>query len=76
MISETEQQPKLRKNRCHICNKKYGLIPFECKCGEKFCTKHKYTDSHNCEFDHISLARDRLRQNNPVVVCDKIPNRI
>ena len=24
-------KPKLRKNRCHFCNKKYGLIPFEYK---------------------------------------------
>ena len=67
---------KPRKNRCQICNKKYGLIPFECKCGGKFCTQHRYTDSHNCEFDHLSLERERLRQSYPVVVHDKVNNRI
>ena len=76
MISETEQQSKLKNNRCRICNKKYGLIPFKCKCGGKFCIKHRYTDSHNCEFDHTSPERERLRQSNPVVVHDKIPNQI
>ena len=72
MISET----KLRKNRCQICNKKCGLILIECKCGGKFCLKHRYIDSHKCEFDHISLEIERLRQSNLVVVCDKVNNRI
>ena len=66
----------MSKNRCDICNKKYGLIPFECKCGGKFCTKHRYTDSHNCKFDHTSLERERLKMHLPKVVKDKVNNRI
>ena len=69
-------KPKLRKNRCYICNKKYGPIPFECKCGGKFCTKHRYTDSHDCKFDHKSVELEILKQNNPIVISDKITDRI
>ena len=65
-----------KNNRCDFCNKKYGLIPFECRCGGKFCKKYRYTNSHSCKFDHSSLEREKLRQNNPVVVHDKVANRI
>ena len=61
---------KLKNNRCQICNKRYGLIPFECNCGGKFCTQHRYTDSHNCEFDHLSLESERLRQGQQPYLVD------
>ena len=70
----SEKKPK--KKRCLICNKKYGLIPFECTCGGQFCINHRYTDAHNCPFDYKSLERDRLRQNNPVIIQDKVTDRI
>ena len=73
---KTIEENKLKKNGCQICNKKYGLIPFECKCGGFFCTKHRYTDLHDCKFDHVSIEREKIRQSNPVVVQDKIANRI
>ena len=76
MSDDESIKHKPRKNRCHFCDKKYGLTPFECKCGGKFCTKHRYTDLHNCEFDHQSIERERLKQNNPMVVKDKVTNRI
>ena len=65
-----------KNNRCDFCNKKYGLIPFECRCGGEFCNEHRYSFMYYCEFDHTSLERERLRQSNPMVIQDKVANRI
>lgn len=64
-----------KNNRCHFC-KKHIIITFNCRCGGQFCIKHRYTDSHNCNFDHTSFEREILRLNNPIVVKDKIVKRI
>ena len=44
-------EPKKKKNRCPVCNKKMGLMPFECKCGKSFCILHKDPEAHNCTYD-------------------------
>ena len=64
------------KNRCQICNKKCGMISFKCKCGKTLCLHHRYIESHQCDFDYRSIEIERLRQSNPVVVCDKVNNPI
>ena len=66
----------LSKSRCDFCKKKCPIIIYKCKCGGKFCTKHRYSDSHNCKFDHTSLERERLKMHLPKVVKDKVNNRI
>ena len=63
-----------KNNRCDLCNKKYGLIPFQCKCGGKFCTEHRYSFMHCCDFDHSSFERSKIYLQK--VVQDKITNRI
>lgn len=37
-----------KKTKCSFCKKKTGLINFTCECGGVFCTKHRYSHSHNC----------------------------
>ena len=34
--------------KCSFCNKKLGLIYFNCQCNGTFCNKHRYTHSHQC----------------------------
>ena len=62
-------------NRCYVCTKK--LLPiFRCYCDGIFCKKHRYPEEHRCTFDHRSLEIERLKQMLPLIVKDKVPNRI
>ena len=36
------------KKRCTYCNKKLKMIHYNCKCGGEFCSKHRYTHTHEC----------------------------
>jgi len=57
--------------RCAICQKKVGILGFECKCDGIFCDKHRMMESHQCP----SL----LVKSNVVlikIVADKIQNRV
>lgn len=67
--SDTE---KSRKHRCRICKKKVGLTGFHCRCGGLFCSTHRYSDKHDCQFDYKQQAQDELRKSNPVVTGEKI----
>jgi predicted nucleic acid binding AN1-type Zn finger protein len=57
---------KVKKNRCIICNKKIGLLGFECKCSPniKFCAEHRLPENHGCTFDHkkegLGFLADKL----------------
>lgn len=59
-------------NRCTVCNKKVGLIPFTCKCNDsfKFCSKHRL--DHDCTFDYKKEQLDKLMKENPKIVAPKI----
>ncbi|CAB1441966.1 unnamed protein product [Pleuronectes platessa] len=70
--AETEKNPKAKKNRCFICRKKVGLIGFDCRCGNLFCSIHRYSDGHNCPFDYKADAVERLKKENPLVAGEKI----
>ncbi len=71
-IKKEKKSKRPRKNRCHMCSKKLGLLPFECKCGGSFCPTHRYIEEHQCTFDWKQEGLDRLKQDNPQVVADKI----
>lgn len=38
--------------KCSCCNKKIGIIVFECKCNLSFCTKCRYPEIHKCTFNY------------------------
>nr|GEW32725.1 putative zinc finger A20 and AN1 domain-containing stress-associated protein 8 [Tanacetum cinerariifolium] len=40
-----------KRNRCHVFNKRVGLVPFLCRCGESFCALHRMPKKHACKFD-------------------------
>ena len=66
--------------RCFVCNKKLlkAIAPLIglCKCEKIFCHKHILPKNHNCTFDHKSKQREEMKKNMPVIVSDKVPNRI
>uniref|UniRef100_A0A7N6F8H4 Zinc finger, AN1-type domain 6 n=1 Tax=Anabas testudineus TaxID=64144 RepID=A0A7N6F8H4_ANATE len=71
--AETEVvRPKAKKKRCFMCCKKVGLTGFDCRCGNMFCSIHRYTDIHKCTFDYKADAIEKIRKENPVIVGEKI----
>ncbi|XP_015793503.1 uncharacterized protein LOC107370040 [Tetranychus urticae] len=62
------------KNRCFTCNKKLGLATrYDCRCGQMFCTQHRYSETHDCTHDYKSEGRRLIALNNPVVKASKLP---
>ncbi|PIA49912.1 hypothetical protein AQUCO_01300563v1 [Aquilegia coerulea] len=59
-------------NRCLSCNKKVGLTGFKCRCGDTFCSLHRYPEKHECTFDFKTRGRDAIEKANPVVKADKL----
>jgi predicted nucleic acid binding AN1-type Zn finger protein len=47
-------------SRFATCNKKTGIVPFDCKWGSVFCTKHRYPEEHACTFDFNTDERNKL----------------
>jgi len=66
------QSGKKKKNRCFSCKKKVGLTGFTCRCGGLFCSIHRYSDKHECNFDYKELGAEEIRKSNPVVVAKKV----
>lgn len=59
-------------NRCWLCNRKIGLLGFHCRCGYTYCEVHRYSDTHNCDFDYKSFERQILQKQNLKVVAKKL----
>lgn len=73
-IASKSEKPK--KKRCMVCNKKLGLLGFDCKCGHLFCSKHRMPEDHECTIDYKETGKKILKRDNIKVVKDKIDNRI
>jgi predicted nucleic acid binding AN1-type Zn finger protein len=54
------------------CKKKVGLLGFVCRCGGTFCSVHRYTDQHACDYDFKTAEREQIAKKNPLVVAPKI----
>ncbi|XP_042496807.1 zinc finger A20 and AN1 domain-containing stress-associated protein 4-like [Macadamia integrifolia] len=70
--STSEDHGKLPANRCNFCKKRVGLTGFKCRCGQTFCSLHRYSDKHNCLFDYKAAGQDAIARANPVVKADKV----
>ena len=57
-IKKKQNPKKTKKKRCTFCNAKLNMIYFDCKCGGNFCSKHRYSHTHNC------LSKDILKEEN------------
>ena len=65
------------KQKCKVCKKKLGIVMvFDCKCGGVFCAEHRYAYEHACTWDHKGEQKKKIEQNNPLVVADKVPDKI
>ncbi|XP_044585519.1 AN1-type zinc finger protein 6-like [Cotesia glomerata] len=65
------EKPK-KRNRCFTCRKKLGLTGFDCRCGGVFCSLHRYSDMHECNFDYKKMAAEEITKKNPVIVGSKV----
>lgn len=73
MVSEDQEQPRQPSpNRCFSCKKRVGLTGLKCRCGNTFCSLHRYSDKHNCSFDYKTAGRDAIAKANPRVKADKL----
>ncbi|XP_041755057.2 AN1-type zinc finger protein 6 isoform X2 [Coregonus clupeaformis] len=69
---DSDKPKATKKNRCFSCRKKVGLTGFDCRCGNVFCSMHRYSDIHNCTFNYKADAAEKIRKANPVCVGEKI----
>jgi hypothetical protein len=69
---EPEKPIQANRNRCFCCNKKVGLLGFECRCGFVFCSGHRHAADHTCTFDYASFDKERLAKANPVIAASKL----
>ncbi|XP_029430653.1 AN1-type zinc finger protein 6 [Rhinatrema bivittatum] len=76
LCEDHEKSPKKgkvkRKNRCSMCRKSVGLTGFECRCGNVFCSIHRYSDVHSCSYDYKADAAEKIRKENPMVAGEKV----
>ncbi|XP_071736118.1 zinc finger A20 and AN1 domain-containing stress-associated protein 5-like [Rutidosis leptorrhynchoides] len=63
---------KKEVNRCSGCRRKVGLTGFRCRCGDLFCSEHRYSDRHDCSYDYKTAGREMIARDNPVVKAAKI----
>ena len=59
--------PKKKKQKCHFCKKKLGLIVIKCKCGHIYCQNHLNAHSHNCKYDYKKEKKENIEKNNPKI---------
>ncbi|CAA6666248.1 unnamed protein product [Spirodela intermedia] len=59
------KKKKKPANRCSFCNKRVGLMGFNCRCGDVFCSLHRYSDKHDCLFDYKGAGQDAIARANP-----------
>ncbi|XP_034230375.1 uncharacterized protein LOC117639087 isoform X2 [Thrips palmi] len=73
-LSETESKlPKKSNHRCCQCRKKLTISnKYMCRCQKLFCSTHRYSEAHNCNYDYKEEGRKVLLQENPQVMAEKI----
>lgn len=65
---------KKSSKHCFLCGKKTGLATsYECRCGNIFCSVHRYAETHDCTYDYKSAGRRFLQETNPIISAPKLP---
>ncbi|XP_004493535.1 zinc finger A20 and AN1 domain-containing stress-associated protein 8-like [Cicer arietinum] len=67
-----EMKAKTGPSRCATCRKRVGLTGFSCKCGNLFCSMHRYSDKHDCPFDYRTVGQKAIAEANPVIKAGKL----
>jgi len=72
-INDTIKKIVCARSGCST--KKLKLVDqHECRCGKIFCTAHRHSFDHDCEFDYKTHGKDLIKKNNVKVVCNKFKN--
>lgn len=76
--SEPPLKTKKKKIRCAKDGCKFSktLYMFDCRCRKRYCATHLPSESHECTFDYREAGKLELEAKNPLVVRDKIDNRL
>ncbi|KAL3632439.1 Zinc finger A20 and AN1 domain-containing stress-associated protein 8 [Castilleja foliolosa] len=69
---DLEMKAKEGPNRCTTCRKRVGLTGFSCKCGNLFCSVHRYSEKHDCQFDYRAVGQSAIAKANPIVKAEKL----
>lgn len=67
-----EDKKKTKKQRCHQCKQKTGLLSFTCQCGHIFCVAHQSCHAHNCTYNRTTLNQKNIKDKNPCVKPAKL----
>lgn len=80
LISSPIQKPKRKKmNRfgnCFHCSRRLKITEtgFICRCQKAFCSKHRHSDQHNCQYDHAQHEKRLLQKQLTKCVASKTEN--
>ena len=66
----------IRCRYCMVCKCKLRLSGFKCRCDQMFCRVHRLPFDHVCTFDYRAMTIGTLTQQNPIVISDKVNDRI
>jgi len=65
---------KKTRPRCAKCGKRLGLTEqYRCRCGDQYCTRHRYAEEHDCSYDYQSENKAKLRNQNHSLQPPKLP---
>jgi len=65
---------KKTRPRCAKCGKRLGLAEqYQCRCGDQYCTRHRYAEEHDCSYDYQSENKAKLRNQNHSLQPPKLP---
>lgn len=59
-------------SKCPVCTKKNKLTDIQCKCGNIFCSLHRYPHMHDCSFNFKVNERNLIEKNNPKIEPNKL----
>lgn len=63
-----------KKPKCPVCKKKLTLVEQQmpCRCKKTYCTKHRLAASHDCTFNYIDSAKEKLKEGMPTATFQKV----
>ena len=64
---------KSKVKRCCNCQRKVGILAFQCRCNRgDFCRKCYHISDHNCTYDYVAEQKILLENQLVQVVADKV----
>jgi predicted nucleic acid binding AN1-type Zn finger protein len=58
--ADTPVKKTINRCGCEGCKVRLLLTDTTCKCGTRFCSKHRFAGDHNCGFDYKAAAAVQL----------------